>query len=212
MHMSCVKLLWQIATLHMVYENKIWVPIFKFMLLNRSPKLIRCSQWWLFLEAQWGNLPHASSWLLLVDNSHHSWTQPAPVISTSTFTLSSFSICAWVYLSRPSYEDTSQTASKAHALTQGHPILIDHTHLQRRYLEKRMQPEAEWTGVWERHVPSGHGHMLVFYMFWIMRAQPFCSCAHSCVSAVPAIHRLPSLCLLNNEGAFDVGPGSFLEV
>lgn len=134
----------------MTYNNKIWVLFFKFTVLdNRSPKLIRCTWWGFFLEAQQGNGPHASSWLLLVDNnSWHGWTLAAPLISTPSSHSHLLSTCdlalsIQVFLQRPVRLNLKHILWPRAISTQ----LT--TSLQRHRLEMRTQPGAGWTWVWE---------------------------------------------------------------
>lgn len=133
----------------MAYKNEIWIPIFKFMILNKSPALIRCARWWIFLEDQRGNLPYASSWLRLVDNnSHPNRTRATPVISTSTFTQSS-SLYVWLGLSTQALLQRHQSDCIQSTYINSRSPHLGWSHLQRFYLGRRMEPQAECTGVWE---------------------------------------------------------------
>lgn len=201
----------------MTYNNKIWVLFFKFTVLdNRSPKLIRCTWWGFFLEAQQGNGPHASSWLLLVDNnSWHGWTLAAPLISTPIFTQPS-SLHMWlgsVYPGLPT--KTSQTESKAHTLTQGHLNSTNYISAKTPFGNE----DTAWGWVdmsLGRTADPGHdtGHMLASMWSKNRSAHSFCSCTHSCLSLPCLLYtELPVyVCWIMNERAFDVGAGPFLGV
>lgn len=63
-----------------------------------------------------------------------------------------------------------------------------------------MEPEAEWTGVWEGDMQSwAWPHVSFLHVVHYESTVILKLCSFLCVSSVPAIHRLHSLCLLNNK-------------